>query len=30
LKILQNWGTIGLVTYERSKKLNFDRRMLLG
>lgn len=29
-RILSNWGTIGLVVYERSKKLNFDRRLLVG
>jgi hypothetical protein len=29
-RILENWGTIGLVIYNRSKLLSFDRRNLVG
>ena len=28
--VLRKWGTLGLVVYHRSKKLNFDRRLLIG
>lgn len=28
--VLHKWGTLGLVVYHRSKKLNFDRRLLIG
>ena len=29
-RVLQTWGTIGLVVYKRSKLLSFDRKMLVG